>query len=80
MARIPVDPFADIVSECFAVVYAPRRKRDRFPEDCVEVMPDKEAALENARPDKKRYPAYVLGPSRSSEGFKLFYLVEWLDE
>ena len=24
-------------------------------------------------------PAVVFGPSRSSEGFRLFYLVRWLD-
>jgi hypothetical protein len=25
------------------------------------------------------YPARVLGPSRSSEGFRLYYLVCWLE-
>ena len=80
MSRIPIDPYAKIVEECFAVVYAPRRKRDRFPEDCVEVVADKEAAIEGADADQKRYPAVVMGPSRSSEGFRLYYLVEWLDQ
>jgi hypothetical protein len=80
MSRIPIDPYARIVDECFAVVYAPRRKRDRFPADCVEVMADKQAAMQGASAAENRYPARVLGPSRSSEGFMLYYLVEWLEE
>ncbi len=80
MSRIPIDPYAKIVEECFAVVYAPRRKRDRFPEDCVEVVADEQAALDAADPAAKRYPAIVMGPSRSSEGFRLYYLEKWLDE
>lgn len=79
MSRIPIDPYARIVDESFAVVYAPRRKRDRFPSDCVEVMADRETAIGAANPVDNRYPARVLGPSRSSEGFMLYYLVEWLD-
>ena len=80
MSRIPIDPYAKIVDKCYAVVYAPRRKRDRFPADCVEVMPDKQTAIEKANPEEKRYPAIVMGPSRSSEGFRLYYLEQWLDE
>lgn len=80
MSRIPIDPYAKIVEECFAVVYAPRRKRDRFPEDCVQVVADRQAALDGADPQANRYPAIVMGPSRSSEGFRLYYLEQWLDE
>jgi len=80
MSRIPIDPYAKIVEEVYAVVYAPRRKRDRFPSDCVEVMEDKQSALDNADAEKNRYPAKVMGPSRSSEGFMLYYLEEWLDD
>jgi len=79
MSRIPIDPDSDVVEEHFAVVYAPRRHRDRFPENCVEVVASEELAREQANPDKKSYAARVVGPSRSSEGFRLFYLEQWLD-
>jgi len=59
-------------------VYAPRRGRNRFPENCVEIMPDEHEALQASRPDKKYYAARVMGPSRSSEGLRLYYLVDWL--
>ncbi|SEH07741.1 hypothetical protein [Candidatus Venteria ishoeyi] len=62
----------------FALVYAPRRQRSRFPENCVECVATQDIALERADPDKKRYPAQVSGPSRSSEGVNLYYLVQWL--
>ena len=78
MPRITIDPQADVVEERYAVVYAPRRKRDRFPADCVEVMTGQEEAEAAAEPAKNRYAARVLGPSRSSEGYQLYYLVEWL--
>jgi hypothetical protein len=58
----------------------PRRHRDRFPDTCVQVMDSRAAALAAADPAGKRFAAAVLGPSRSSEGFMLYYLVEWLDE
>lgn len=79
MSRITLDPQAEVVEECCAVIYTPRRKRDRFPANCVEVMPDEPAARAAALPDANRYAARVLGPSRSSEGYLLYYLVEWLD-
>jgi hypothetical protein len=80
MARIGLDPEGKVVNEVFALIYAPGRSRDRFPENCVTVMESEAAALEGSNPDKNLYPARVLGPSRSSEGFRLYYLVCWLDE
>ena len=80
MARIGLDPEGKIVNECFALIYAPRRARDRFPENCVAVVDSEAAALSGADPAKYLYPARILGPSRSSEGFRLYYLVCWLDE
>ena len=73
-----LDPDTKIVGERYAIVYAPRRKRGRFPEDCVEIVESHETAIDQADPDQKRYPAKVLGPSRSSEGLRLYYLVKWL--
>ncbi|GMR17751.1 MAG: hypothetical protein BMS9Abin33_0144 [Gammaproteobacteria bacterium] len=79
MKQIPFDPHTRIIDECYAVVYIPGRQRDRFSENCVEVMESMAAAKENANPGCKRYAARVVGPSRSSEGFRLYYLVEWLE-
>jgi hypothetical protein len=78
--RIPLDPETHVVEECFAVVYAPRRQRDRFPESCVKTMDSEAAARAAADPAARRYPAIVVGPSRSSEGAMLYYLVQWLDD
>ncbi len=72
------DPEAGPLSEVYAIVYTPRRQRDRFPENCVEVVASAEAALAGADPDHHRHPARVIGPSRSSEGLRLYYLVGWL--
>jgi len=79
MSRIPLDPYCDVVEEHFAVVYAPRRHRDRFPENCVEIVESEALAREKADENKKSYAAKVVGPSRSSEGLRLFYLECWLD-
>lgn len=80
MTRIGLDPETNVVKEQFAVVYAPRRQRDRFPANCVEVVASREAAQAQADANAKRFPAVVLGPSRSSEGYLLYYLVQWLDD
>ncbi|MES9879677.1 MAG: hypothetical protein ABW185_02205 [Sedimenticola sp.] len=50
-----------------------------FPKHCVEIAASREEAVDNADSDCAKYPASVVGPSRSSEGLRLFYLLEWLD-
>lgn len=80
MKGIYLDPDSDLVGEHFAVIYAPRRQRGRFPEECVEIKDSEAAALDEADPSNKRYAARVVGPARSSEGFRLYYLLAWLDE
>ncbi|MCB1736059.1 MAG: hypothetical protein H6981_14885 [Gammaproteobacteria bacterium] len=67
-----------IARECYAVVYAPKANRKRFPANCVEVFDTLDAAYEAADPGARRFAAEVIGPSRSSEGQQLFYLVRWL--
>jgi len=79
MSRIPIDPDSDVVEEHFAVVYAPRRHRDRFPENCVEIVASEQEARDKASLGDKLYAAKVVGPSRSSEGLRLFYLEQWFD-
>jgi hypothetical protein len=69
-----------VVGTSAVVVYQPSgKKRTRFPEGVVEVYASEAEALAHANPDKSRHAAIASGPSRSSEGFKLFYLVRWLD-
>lgn len=75
---LTLDPLSDLVNEQFAVVYSPSQRRNRFPENCVEICDTREAAIEAASHHKNRHAARVLGPSRSSEGFMLYYLVRWL--
>ena len=75
-----LDPEAgQLVTRIWAVVQVRRGSRKRFPETCVEPMPSAEAALERADPAKHRHAAEVMGPSRSSEGVRLYYLVRWLE-
>ena len=73
-----IDAESPLVKECFAVVHSVSKRRKRFPEDCVQVVADEEAAHLAARPAAERHPALVMGPSRSSEGVRLYYLVRWL--
>ena len=76
---VPPDPYTKVSEEQYAVVYVPKRSRNRFPKGCVEVVASKEDALALEDQDKKLYAARVLGPSKSSEGQYIYYLVEWLD-
>ena len=72
-------PDNSIVKRCFALIYTPSRRRKRFPENCVTVVASAEEAIATAKQAKDTHPARVMGPSRSSEGFRLYYLIEWLD-
>lgn len=80
MGGITLDPESNVVGEHYAVVKASRRQRNRFPEGTVTLMNSAAEALAAARPEQNRYAARVAGPSRSSEGFRLYYLVSWLEE
>jgi len=74
------DSESGVVRTVFAVIYSPKgRNRKRFPEGCVTVHPSEAAVREAARPDQGHHAAVASGPSRSSEGFRLYYLVRWLD-
>jgi hypothetical protein len=72
------DPDPGIVKNCFAVIYTPSRRRKRFPENCVQPVSSPEEALATAAQQKDCHAAEVMGPSRSSEGFRLYYLLRWL--
>ena len=76
---VPPDPQTNVSEEQFAVVYVPKRNRKRFAKGCVEIVGSKEEALTQESYEKSLYAARVLGPSKSSEGQYIYYLVEWLD-
>jgi hypothetical protein len=74
------DVESNVVGTAAVVIYSPSGKnRKRFPEGVVEVYASEDEARAHADPAKHRHAAIASGPSRSSEGFKLFYLVRWLD-
>jgi hypothetical protein len=74
------DVESKVVGTLAVVIYSPSGKnRKRYPEGVVEVYASDADALAHADPPKNRHAAIASGPSRSSEGFKLFYLVRWLD-
>jgi hypothetical protein len=77
---VPPDPDTPVSDLRYAVVYAPRTARKRFAAGCVQVVDSAQAALAQADPGTSRYAARVIGPSKSSEGQYLYYLVEWLEQ
>ena len=80
MKGIYLDPEAEVIAEQFAVVKAGRRQRDRVPETVVEVVESLEVALDKSQPEQQMFAAKVIGPSRSSEGLRLYYIVEWFNK
>ncbi|MES9970247.1 MAG: hypothetical protein ABW092_09450 [Candidatus Thiodiazotropha sp.] len=73
------DPDQSIVKRCYAVIYTPSQRRKRFPENCVQPVANADEALATASGQKDCHAAEVMGPSRSSEGFRLYYLLRWLE-
>ncbi len=78
MPKIIVDPESTSLAERFALVRAARR-RGRFPAGCVTEVAGVAEALAGADPARQIHPALVYGPSKSSEGQQVYYLVRWLD-
>ncbi len=64
------------IKELPALIRSPNKTRKRYPEGVVETVASEAEALERA--EENLHPAIVIGPSRSSEGFRIFYLVRWL--
>lgn len=75
---VPPDPETQVSEVHPAVVYVPRRSRNRFPQSCVQLVESEDAARAAADESQKRFAARVIGPSKSSEGQYIFYLLEWL--
>ena len=59
---VPHDPQGSASDIEFAVVYVPKRSRNRFPAGCVEIKPSAADALDDADPKNNRYAARVSGP------------------
>ncbi len=78
---VPLDPSGEGVSQPgYATVYMPKFKanRNRFPASCVQPCATGQEAIEAAQDDARRFPALLIGPSKSSEGQFIYYLVRWL--
>ncbi|MGD2112262.1 MAG: hypothetical protein PVI50_02670 [Gammaproteobacteria bacterium] len=76
---VPPDPQTGVSQVRFAVIFTPRTTRKRYPAGCVEIFASEQQARAAADPGNKRHAARVVGPSKSSEGQYLYYLVEWLE-
>ncbi len=72
--KLYLDP--DQSKEVPALIRTANRTRKRYPEGVVETVAAEGDALDRAGEDL--HPAIVIGPSRSSEGFRIYYLVRWL--
>jgi len=79
IASLISDTESRVVATVPVVIYAPKRGRKRFPEGVVTVCISEADARSAANPDEGYHAAIASGPSRSSEGFRLYYLVRWLD-
>ena len=77
---VPLDPESTVSQEQVAVVHTNKQSRKRFPAGCVEIVSSTEEAIAKSAQSDKLFAARVIGPSKSSEGQYIFYLVEWLDK
>lgn len=75
---VPPDVIDGVSKVHYAVIYAPRAKRHRFSANCVEICSSIEQAIERSDEKNHLHAGKVLGPSKSSEGQFIYYLIEWL--
>jgi hypothetical protein len=78
MPQVIIDPESKSLAERYALIKSPNRRRARFPEGCVTVVDSEAEAMQGRDEARKLHPAIVYGPSSSSEGQRLYYLVRWL--
>lgn len=76
---VPPDPDSTASGVEYAVVYVPKRSRNRFSANCVQIKSCAAEALDAADPENRYFAARVSGPSKSSEGQMIYYLLEWLE-
>jgi len=77
---VPHDPESKASNLEYAVIYVPKRSRNRFAASCVDIKSCAADALDHADPESKLFAARVSGPSKSSEGQFIYYLIEWLEQ
>lgn len=75
---VPPDPEGGVSAPACAVVRVTGRRRRRFAAGCVRLFADEAQAVAAAEPAAGEYAARVTGPSKSSEGQYVYYLLEWL--
>ncbi|HKJ10343.1 MAG TPA: hypothetical protein VKA76_14745 [Gammaproteobacteria bacterium] len=63
----------------YAVVYAPRRLRTRFPASCLQLVASPWQARRVAALASDFHAVRVVGPTGGCEDTPVFHLVEWLD-
>jgi hypothetical protein len=78
MPHVIIDPESKSLAERYALIKSPSPRRARFPEGCVTLVENEQQALAGRDDGRKLRPAIVYGPSSSSEGQRLYYLVRWL--
>ncbi len=78
MKNVVVDPASTSLDFRYAVIYTKRKSRKRFPQGCLMVKDSESAAIDAADETRNLFAATVYGPSTSSEGMQIFYLVNWL--
>jgi hypothetical protein len=74
-----VDPESKSLQERFALIKTRRKNRSRYPEACVAPVAGEQEARDGAQPERNLHPALVYGPSKSSEGQRVYYLMRWLE-
>ena len=79
MPRVIIDTDSQSLQERFVLIRTPRKNRVRFPAGCVTEVQNEQAARQAADPTRNLHPALVYGPSASSEGQRIYYLVRWLE-
>lgn len=73
-----LDTESQATQERWAVVQTPKPQRKRrFSESCVRLVASEADAVAEADAGRNEYPARVYGPSKSSEGLRVYYLVRW---
>ena len=75
---VPPDPEGGVSKVQYGVVYVPKRNRNRFSANCVEIKSSAEEALAASDSKHRQFAAKLVGPSKSSEGQYIYYLIEWL--
>ncbi len=76
--NIFTDQQTDVSGFVYGLVKTPRKNRKRFSASIITVVDDKEQAIKHTDIENHLHPAVLAGPSRSTEGVMLYYLVEWL--